>query len=64
MCLWISLKRICKIKETPRARNNVRLMRMAFRYADLEIQQENAESMDYQGIREYPHTHPELLYMT
>ena len=50
--------------ETPRARNNIRLMRMAFRYADLETQQENAESMAYQVIREYKNIHPELLYMT
>ena len=50
--------------ETPRARNNVRLMRMVFRYADLETQQENAESMEYQDIRKYNNIHPELLYMT
>lgn len=49
--------------ETPRARNNVRLMRMAFRYADLETQQEDAESLAYQNIREYNNIHPELLYM-
>lgn len=50
--------------ETPFFRNNIRLMRMAFRYADLETQQENAASLEYQSVRTYPHVEPELLYMT
>lgn len=49
---------------TPLARNNVRLMRMAFRYTDLETQQENARSMEYQEVRHYANIHPELLHMT
>ncbi len=50
--------------ETPRERNNVRLMRMAFRYSDLETREENAASLVYQPIREYENINPELLYMT
>ncbi|MDO5479845.1 MAG: hypothetical protein Q4G23_11870, partial [Clostridia bacterium] len=45
-------------------RNNVRLMRMAFRYSDLETREENAASLVYQPIREYENINPELLYMT
>lgn len=48
----------------PRARNNIRLMRMAFRYTDLETQQQNAENMAYQKVRIYPNIDPELVYMT
>ena len=50
--------------ETPFFRNNVRLMRMAFRYSDLETQQEDAQSEAYQPVRPYENITPELLYMT
>ncbi|MBQ2754364.1 MAG: DUF4838 domain-containing protein [Clostridia bacterium] len=50
--------------ETSLFRNNVRLMRMAFRYADIETRQENASSMAYQSVRTYENIDPELLYMT
>lgn len=50
--------------ETPLARNNVRLMRMVFRYTDLESQEKDADSIKYQVARPYPDINPELLYMT
>lgn len=50
--------------QTPLARNNVRLMRMVFRYTDLETQEENASDRAYQAVRSYPNINPELLYMT
>lgn len=50
------------------ARNNVRLIRMAFRYTDLETQQKNArvvqEAGEYQTVRPFPDIDQELLYMT
>jgi len=50
--------------ETPVARNNVRLMRMVFRYTDLEAQEKNADSIEYQVARSYEDINQELLYMT
>ena len=51
--------------ETALSRNNVRLMRMAFRYSDLETAQEGAkEQYPYQAVKEYSNISPELLYMT
>ena len=51
--------------ETALFRNNIRLMRMAFRYSDLETQQVGAkEQYPYQALKEYPNVSEELLYMT
>lgn len=51
--------------ETALFRNNIRLMRMTFRYSDLETQQEGAEKLSpYQVLKEYPNVSSELLYMT
>ena len=51
--------------ETALFRNNIRLMRMAFRYSDLETQQEGAEEQyPYQALKEYSNVSEELLYMT
>lgn len=50
------------------ARNNTRLLRMVFRYGDLESQQENAryiqQGEEYQIVRPFPNIDQELLYMT
>lgn len=50
------------------ARNNIRLLRMAFRYSDLEPQQENAryiqQGEEFQKVRPFPDIDQELLYMT
>ena len=56
------------VAETATERNNVRLMRMAFRYTDLEPQQENGriiqQAADYQTVRPFPNIDQELLHMT
>ena len=56
------------VAETPTQRNNVRLLRMAFRYTDLEPQQENGriiqEAADYQTVRTFGNINQELLHMT
>ncbi len=50
--------------ETPLARNNIRLMRMVFRYSDLETKEEASTIMYYHAVRNYPNAPAELLYMT
>ncbi len=46
-------------------RNNIRMLRMAFRYSDLEVQQDNAKAQyPYQKLKYYENITPELLYMT
>ena len=51
--------------ETALFRNNIRLLRMAFRYSDLETAQEGAKELyPYQAVKDYPNISPELLYMT
>ena len=53
--------------DTVTTRNNVRLMRMAFRYTDLEVQQKDAEYEPggklFHAVREFPGIDQELLYM-
>ncbi len=51
--------------ETPFFRNNLRLMRMAFRYSDLECQ-ESAKmgETDYERVKTYQNMPAELMYMT
>ncbi len=46
-------------------RNNIRMFRMAFRYSDLEVQQDNAKAQyPYERVKYYKNVNPELLYMT
>ena len=51
--------------ETPTARNNVRLMRMAFRYSDIECREEyEADESGYRDLKHYDiPERGELLYM-
>lgn len=46
------------------ARNNIRLMRMVFRYTDLETREEASKIIQYHAVRNYPDAPEELLYMT
>ena len=52
----------------PRARNNLRMMRMALRYTDVEAQQINGKYIqpgpEYQRVRPFDEIDRELLYMT
>ena len=50
--------------KAPLERNNLRMMRMVFRYSDLELQEKDAESFEYTKVRKYPNINKELLYMT
>ncbi len=50
--------------KTPLARNNIRLMRMVFRYTDLETKEEASTIIQYHAVRNYPNAPAELLYMT
>ncbi len=46
-------------------RNNIRLMRMAFRYSDLETHQKGADTpYPYEAVKYYEDLDAELLYMT
>ena len=47
----------------PRERNNVRLMRMVFRYSDISLDMENARAVTGEKVRECEDISPELLYM-
>ena len=51
--------------ETPAARNNIRLMRMAFRYSDLESREDYAnDEKGYKALKHYDiPERGELLYM-
>ena len=50
--------------KTALARNNIRLMRMVFRYTDLETKEEASKIEQYHAVRTYPGAPAELLYMT
>lgn len=50
--------------KTTLARNNIRLMRMVFRYTDLETKEEASKIEQYHAVRTYPGAPAELLYMT
>ncbi len=50
--------------KTPLARNNIRLMRMVFRYTDLETKEGASTIIQYHAVRNYPNAPAELLYMT
>lgn len=52
-------------EEKPFFRNNIRLMRMAFRYSDLETHQKGADvPYPYEPVKYYEDIDAELLYMT
>ena len=65
------LKRNCRITlllpslPTPRARNNLRLLRMVFRYSDLEAREKASQDKEYQRIKDnYADESGEMGYMT
>ncbi len=51
---------------TPAARNNIRMMRMVFRYTDLEVQEKNSKPADdkYYPLEPYPDATGELWYLS
>ena len=53
--------------DTAKTRNNVRMLRMAFRYTDLEVQQKDAKlepgGTAFRAVRVFPEIDRELLYM-
>ena len=49
--------------KTPLARNNIRLMRMVWRYSDISLDIENARALTGEKVRECENIPCELLYM-
>jgi hypothetical protein len=53
------------LADTPRARNNLRLLRMVFRYSDLETSEEASLDKKFAYVKEnYVDASGELAYMT
>lgn len=54
-----------ELAETPRARNNLRLLRMVFRYSDVETSEEASREKKYMRLQDnYVDASGELAYMT
>ena len=49
--------------KTPLARNNIRLMRMVFRYSDISLDFDNARALTGEKVKEGENIPSELLYM-
>ena len=63
--MYDGFDRALEAAETPAARNNVRLMRMAFRYSDLETGEDSTkDEIGYRALKHYDiEGRGELLYM-
>ena len=63
--IYAAYERAFSLADTPRARNNLRLLRMVFRYSDLEVQEEASRDKKYDRIKEnYVDASGELGFMT
>lgn len=63
--LYEAYERAFTLADTPRARNNLRLLRMVLRYSDLETSEPASLEKKYQSIKEdYEDASGELAYMT
>ncbi len=63
--IYAAYERAFALADTPRARNNLRLLRMVFRYSDLEVQEPASRDKEYQRIKEnYLDAGGEMGYMT
>lgn len=63
--IYGAYERAFALADTPRARNNLRLLRMVFRYSDLEAAEEASKDKKYERIKSnYVDASGELAYMT
>ncbi|MBE6630254.1 MAG: DUF4838 domain-containing protein [Ruminococcaceae bacterium] len=63
--IYAAYERAFSLADTPRARNNLRLLRMVFRYSDLEVQEEASRDKKYDRIKEnYVDARGEMGFMT
>ena len=63
--IYDAYERALAMADSPRARNNLRLLRMAFRYSDLAAAEESTTKRKYERVREdYADATGELGYMT
>ena len=63
--IYDAYERAFALADSPRARNNLRLLRMVFRYSALEVEEEASRDKEYQRIKEnYVDAGGEMGYMT
>ena len=63
--IYDAYERAFTLADSPRARNNLRLLRMVFRYSDLEASEEASKDKKYERIKtNYVDASGEMAYMT